>query len=129
MILLMQGVPVAYHNLGPPSYKCRSYNAVMWYKERSDKARKPVNPTFSLYCQEGKLRLPKFKETPLPLNHLLDYNNPATSMFKVKIRVYNSMFCFTSFGAKIDHSINTGRGPYTFRINGQSYHRIGSLHP
>ncbi|GKA59313.1 hypothetical protein Tco_0758626 [Tanacetum coccineum] len=39
------------------------------------------------------------------------------------------MFCFTSFGAKIDHSINTGRAPYTFRINGQNYHRTGSLLP
>ncbi|GJU68794.1 AT-hook motif-containing protein [Tanacetum coccineum] len=39
------------------------------------------------------------------------------------------MFCFTSFGARIDHSVNSGRGPYTFRINGQNYHRIGSLLP
>ncbi|GJU23409.1 DNA helicase PIF1, ATP-dependent [Tanacetum coccineum] len=37
------------------------------------------------------------------------------------------MFCFTSFGVKIDHSINIGRAPYTFRINGQNYHRIRSL--
>ncbi|GJS87840.1 hypothetical protein Tco_0770476 [Tanacetum coccineum] len=46
-----------------------------------------------------------------------------------KIRVYNGMFCFTSFGAMIDHSINVGSGLYTFRINGQNYHRIGSLLP
>nr|GEV22205.1 helicase [Tanacetum cinerariifolium] len=39
------------------------------------------------------------------------------------------MFCFTSFGAKIDHSINTRRVLYTFRINGQNYHQIGSLLP
>ncbi|GJV63089.1 hypothetical protein Tco_1473917 [Tanacetum coccineum] len=39
------------------------------------------------------------------------------------------MFCFTSFGARIDHSVNSGRGPYTFRINGQNYHRMGSLLP
>nr|GFA89069.1 hypothetical protein CTI12_AA123990 [Tanacetum cinerariifolium] len=30
---------------------------------------------------------------------------------------------------RCDHSINTGRAPYTFRINGQNYHRIGSLLP
>nr|GEW88216.1 helicase [Tanacetum cinerariifolium] len=64
---------------------------------------------------------------PPPLKTLLDYNDPTTSRFKDQIIVYNGMFCFTSFGANIDHSINTGRGPYTFRINGQSYHRIGSL--
>ena len=59
----------------------------------------------------------------------MDYNNPASSKFKERIRVYNGMFCYTSFGAKIDNSVNTGRGPYTFRINGQSYHRVGSLLP
>nr|GEV68805.1 helicase [Tanacetum cinerariifolium] len=31
------GVPVSYHNLGPPSYVCRSCNAQMWYKERKNK--------------------------------------------------------------------------------------------
>ncbi|KAH9613206.1 hypothetical protein KSS87_004398 [Heliosperma pusillum] len=30
-------------------------------------------------------------------------------------------------GWKIDHSINQGRGPYTFRMGGQNVHRIGSL--
>ncbi|GJZ55675.1 hypothetical protein Tco_0610868, partial [Tanacetum coccineum] len=29
--------------------------------------------------------------------------------------------------ARIDHLVNSGRGPYTFRINGQNYHRMGSL--
>ena len=43
------------------------------------------------------------------------------------IRQYNSMFAFTSLGVDIDRSINTGRGPYIFRINGVVHHRIGSL--
>ncbi|GJW78263.1 hypothetical protein Tco_0139945 [Tanacetum coccineum] len=77
----------------------------------------------------GVTLLPIFKGTPPPLNNMLNYNHPATSKFRDQIRVYNDMFCFTSFGAKIDHSINTGRGPYTFRINGQNYHRMGSLLP
>ncbi|GJR99277.1 ATP-dependent DNA helicase PIF1-like protein [Tanacetum coccineum] len=41
----------------------------------------------------------------------------------------NATMCFTSFGARIDHSINNDRGVYTFKVNGQSYHRIGSLLP
>ncbi|GKD72991.1 hypothetical protein Tco_1331273, partial [Tanacetum coccineum] len=32
-------------------------------------------------------------------------------------------------GAKIDESINAGRGPYVFKVSGQIYHRIGSLCP
>nr|GEV94786.1 reverse transcriptase domain-containing protein [Tanacetum cinerariifolium] len=77
----------------------------------------------------GKVRLSKFHDAPPPLNRSLDYTDPTTLKFRDKIRVYNSMFCFTSFGARIDHSINKGRAPYTFRINGQNYHCIGSLHP
>ncbi|GKC98343.1 hypothetical protein Tco_1168618, partial [Tanacetum coccineum] len=77
----------------------------------------------------GKVLLPRFHDTPPPLNHLLSHDQPSTAKFREQIRVYNSMFYFTSFGAKIDHSINTGRAPYTFRINGQNYHRMGSLLP
>ncbi|XP_074301119.1 uncharacterized protein LOC141632472 [Silene latifolia] len=32
-------------------------------------------------------------------------------------------------GGKIDHSVNQGRDPYTFRMGGQNIHRIGSLLP
>ncbi|XP_074298485.1 uncharacterized protein LOC141629368 [Silene latifolia] len=32
-------------------------------------------------------------------------------------------------GGKIDHSVNRGRGPYTFRIGGENTHLIGSLLP
>lgn len=32
-------------------------------------------------------------------------------------------------GVHVDQSINTGDGPYVFRINGVAYHRIGSLLP
>ncbi|GKE11644.1 ATP-dependent DNA helicase PIF1, partial [Tanacetum coccineum] len=28
------GVPVTYHNIGPPSHECRNCHATMWYRER-----------------------------------------------------------------------------------------------
>ncbi|GJS02537.1 helicase [Tanacetum coccineum] len=93
------------------------------------RASRKITKRAALTSAEGKLLLPKFKDTPSPLAQLLDYTAPGTSKFREQIRVYNGMFCFTSFGARIDHSINTGRGVYTFRINGQNYHRIGSLLP
>ena len=43
------------------------------------------------------------------------------------VRAYNQMFAMTSFGATVDNSINTGRGPYVFRVSGQIYHRIGGF--
>ncbi|GJV16527.1 hypothetical protein Tco_1361850 [Tanacetum coccineum] len=39
------------------------------------------------------------------------------------------MFAMTLFGAKVDDSINRGRGPYVFKVSGQVYHWIGSLCP
>jgi len=39
------------------------------------------------------------------------------------------MFAFTSIGGIIDSSMNNGSGPPQFILNGQNYHRIGSLLP
>ncbi|KAI5412729.1 hypothetical protein KIW84_057386 [Lathyrus oleraceus] len=39
------------------------------------------------------------------------------------------MFAFTSPGAKLDNKFNNGSGPPTIRIQGQTFHRIGSLLP
>ncbi|GJQ94857.1 hypothetical protein Tco_0005996 [Tanacetum coccineum] len=49
--------------------------------------------------------------------------------FMENIMAYNQMFAMTSFGAKVDDSINRGRGPYVFKVFGQVYHWIGSLCP
>ena len=45
------------------------------------------------------------------------------------IRAYNMMFAMTSFGAKVDDSINNGSGPYVFKVEGQISHWMGSLFP
>lgn len=118
-----------YVHIGTPSYECGNFSTTMWYAERSCKARTSADPTFSICCQDGKVLLPKFNQTPPPLDKLLDYEDSSMSKFRDQIRIYNGMFCFTSFGVRIDHSVNTRRGLYTFRINGQNYHRIGSLLP
>ncbi|GJS31895.1 hypothetical protein Tco_0492515 [Tanacetum coccineum] len=39
------------------------------------------------------------------------------------------LFSFTSMGAKVDESINKGKGPYIYIIQGQNFHRMGSLVP
>jgi hypothetical protein len=43
--------------------------------------------------------------------------------------MYNSVLAFTSLGAKVDESVTRGPGPYCFRIQGELYHKIGSLCP
>lgn len=45
------------------------------------------------------------------------------------IRSFNMMFSFTSMGERIDVSANKGNAPLIFIMNGENYHRIGSLLP
>lgn len=39
------------------------------------------------------------------------------------------MFVVTSMGGKVDHSINCGKAPYVYRLNGQNHHVFGTLIP
>ncbi|GJX30355.1 ATP-dependent DNA helicase PIF1-like protein [Tanacetum coccineum] len=129
LTILHIGVDVSYHTLGPPSYECSNCHATTWYEERSNKARKVVNPSFLLCCQNGKVRLPKYKPTPQPLHNFLNYNDPGMGRFRDHIRVYNSMFSFTSFSARIDHSNNTENevrnrmGAFIDNENGEGVHK------
>jgi hypothetical protein len=74
--------------------------------------------------------LPFLRDPPPFLSQLLNPDGDILSKYFLKsIRSYNSMFAFTSLGAKIDMGINKGPGSYVFKINGQVHHRIGSLLP
>lgn len=85
---------------------------------------------FHLCCLGGKVRLPLLRDPPPFLAGLLKPDGGNLYKYFLKsIRSYNSMFPFTSLGAKIDMGINKGPGPYVFKINGQVHHRIGSLLP
>ncbi|OMP07327.1 DNA helicase PIF1, ATP-dependent [Corchorus olitorius] len=87
-------------------------------------------PVFSLCCKQGMIRLPQPMPTPPLLSELLDYTRGGIQQhFRENIRVYNSLFQLTSLGGRIDDSINDGSGPFIFRLNRQTYHRIGSLLP
>ncbi|GJX81965.1 hypothetical protein Tco_0331446 [Tanacetum coccineum] len=105
--LTSAGVPPAFHNLGPPSYRCSKCDATMWYVERTNKAKRAAHPTFSLCCQEGKLRLSQFNDTPPPLKTLLDYTVPTTSKFREQIRVM-SAFMEKEMTEKVDENTVTG---------------------
>ncbi|XVF49856.1 hypothetical protein PTKIN_Ptkin04bG0049700 [Pterospermum kingtungense] len=117
-------------NLGGPIHKCTFCGAQMWFEERLVRTSTSSNLRFSLCCLEEKVWLPLYKETPVPLNSLLDYNGGVKAKsFRDNIRMYNSMFQFTSIGGKIDNEINRRPGPYVFRLCGQNHHKIGSLLP
>ncbi|GJZ75930.1 hypothetical protein Tco_0640395 [Tanacetum coccineum] len=81
-------------------------------------------PEYHLCCGGGKIYMPETPAPPLFIQQLLRNNH-----FMEHIRAYNQMFAMTSFGAKVDDSVNMGRGPYVFKVSGQIYHWIGSLCP
>jgi hypothetical protein len=117
-------------NFGSPSYVCEYCGAIVWYKERTVKSKKPHNPKFSLCCMEGQVKLPLLKKPPVVLEKLLNPTGGHRSkIFKAQIRSYNSMFAMTSMGGNVDKTINDGIGLYIFRLNGQNHHRIGTLLP
>ncbi|KAH7679123.1 DNA helicase protein [Dioscorea alata] len=81
-------------------------------------------------CKQGLISLPKLKITPPFLKELLDADvETKCSKFKEQIRIYNSIFQFTSIGGVVDNSINQTAGPYVFKLSGQNYRRLGSLLP
>ncbi|KAL4596305.1 hypothetical protein ACB092_12G154600 [Castanea dentata] len=80
--------------------------------------------------RKRKVELPLLKEPPPFLGSLLNISSDQRSInFQLGIRIYNSLFAFTSLGGNVDRSVNNGSGPYVFRENGQTHHRIGLLLP
>ncbi|WOG82720.1 hypothetical protein DCAR_0101888 [Daucus carota subsp. sativus] len=100
----------------------------MWKEERVNKNVVRGTPEFSTCCGKGQIKLPKAPPTPSYLYQV--YNDPKKAKkFRKNIRMYNTMFAFTSMGGKVDHSINNGSSPYIYRLNGQNHHVFGSLIP
>ncbi len=67
--------------------------------------------------------------TPQELEVLLTSKESRAIKFRDQICMYNSVLAFTSLGAKVDESVTGGPGPYSFRIQSELYHKIGSLCP
>jgi hypothetical protein len=98
----------------------------MWVKEQLAKSSNN-NPQFSLCYENGKVLLPSLPITPQELEVLLTSKGSSAIKFQDQIRLYNSVLAFISFGAKVDESVIGGAGPYSFRIQGELYHKIESL--
>jgi hypothetical protein len=100
----------------------------MWIKERLAKSMNN-NPQFYLCCENRKVLLPNLLATLQELEVLLTNKESSAVKFRDQIRMYNSVLAFTLLGAKVDESIIGGPGLYSFHIQGELYHKIGSLCP
>jgi hypothetical protein len=118
-----------YFDVGEPRYVCKDCNALMWYEERANKNRRTSTPEFSMCCMQGRIEIAPFARLPQSLHELYFKDDRKCKYFLDNIRSFNSMFAFTSIGAKIDKTKNNGRAPPVFTMNGENYHQIGSLLP
>ncbi|GJS49151.1 DNA helicase [Tanacetum coccineum] len=115
---------VSYIDLGDCNQQCRHCGCLFWYNERLKSNNYGRRAEYHLCCGGGKIYMPPTPDPPLFVQQLL-----TNAHFMEHIRAYNQMFAMTSFGAKVDNSVNMGRGPYVFKVSGQIYHWIGSLCP
>ena len=124
-------VLLGYLDEGDPNHSCKFCGALFWQNERIKKdSKKRATLMFSMCCLHGKVQLPLFKPPPSFFYNLFFEKHTSTSKkFHANIRQYNNMFSFTSMGGKIQHSLNSGGGPYSFVLSGKNYHHIGSLLP
>jgi hypothetical protein len=95
----------------------------MWIKEQLEKLSNN-NPQNFLCCENGKVLLSSFPTTLQELKILLTNKERNAVKFQNQICIYNSMLAFILFDAKVDESIIRGTGPYSFRVQGELYHKI-----
>ena len=103
--------------IGAMSFKCGHCAALKWKGESP-----------GMCCNNGRVNLPPLQVPPEPLQALLLRTSPHTTNFHANIRQYNGAFQMTSFGTTGLDAREHGYMP-TFRIQGQVYHRAGSLMP
>lgn len=81
---------------------------------------------FGICC--GQIKFPPFRPPPPSICSLLCGVTPEAKSFRQHIRMYNSALAFSSIGASINETIS-GKGVYSFNIQGQLHHRMDSLLP
>ncbi|GJS04226.1 hypothetical protein Tco_0320734 [Tanacetum coccineum] len=118
------GTSYTYTDFGDSDQRCRHCGASFWYGERLKGHSHNQRPKYHLCCARGSIYMQPSREPPEYIKSLF-----RNKHFMENIRAYNQMFAMMSFGAKIDESINAGRGLYVFKVFGQIYHWIGSLCP
>jgi hypothetical protein len=106
----------AQFNIGRMDKACSSCGALKW-----------AGKAPGMCCSGGKVNLTALQPPPEPLESLMSGTTPRSKHFLENIRKYNSCFQMTSFGATKE-ICEPGFMP-TFKVQGQVYHRVGSLLP
>lgn len=91
------------HRLNPQKLQCDNCGAIMFSEERTSG---PINnPIFSMCCSSKTFRLPNRNPTPELILNMLRQSTDIGKLFVHNIRLYNTMFAFTSFNANVNYII------------------------
>ncbi|KAJ6535291.1 hypothetical protein DFH09DRAFT_1325118 [Mycena vulgaris] len=120
--------PERCHDLGRMSFKCPHCDALHWVGEKIAKSKEDA-PLFGMCCNHGKVAIGHLEEPPEPLRQLLLNDGPQGREYRNNMWQYNNALSFTSLGVKEDQSVNRGRGPPIFKIQGELCHKAGALIP
>ncbi|GJS73021.1 DNA helicase [Tanacetum coccineum] len=118
------GVSYVYDDLRDYDQRCYHCGSTFWFREPLKGHFNSRRPEYHLSCGGGRVYMEPNPDPPEYIKRLLQNKH-----FMENFRAYNQMFAMTSFGAKIDESINNGIGPYVFKVSRHVYHWIGSLCP
>ena len=83
-------------------------------------------------CLHGKVNMPAVEAPPAELQNLFRGDTPLSRRFLANTRTFNNAFAFAPFGTSTkyrDMQRPPGRGPNTFEVKGQLYHKIGGILP
>ena len=116
------------HNMGKMDIICQDCGALHWKCEKLSNSSQ-IHPKFGTCCFSGKIQLLKIDDPPAELLNYLTGDDPISKEFRENIRQYNNALAMTSLGYTQDHSVNRGRGPWVFKIQGKLCHFIGPLMP
>jgi hypothetical protein len=107
--------PLPVHDIGHLVHECAHCHALHWQAEH---VHSKGGWGYGICCNHGTVALPLVPEIPAELKSLLDSTDILSPEFCTNIQQYNSALAFTSLGAEVDHKINSGKGPYTFQVQG-----------
>ncbi|GKD97027.1 DNA helicase PIF1-like protein, partial [Tanacetum coccineum] len=123
-----KGISKVYMDIGDPIQTCHACQAKLWTGE-TNKKQITKKISFTMCCKKGQVLLPKMEDPPKDLLDLFTANDATSKYFIHNIRKFNSIFSFTSIGGKVDKTVNNGRGPWIYRMQGENYHLMPSLGP
>nr|GEZ27889.1 helitron helicase-like domain-containing protein [Tanacetum cinerariifolium] len=101
--VMITGTSYTYSDLGDCDCRCHYCEASFWYVERLKGRLHNRTPKYNLCCGGGRIQMQQSCEPPEYIKSLFENKH-----FMENIRAYTHMFAMTSFGAKVDESINAG---------------------